>query len=231
MLAKVPLSLASNEAAKAKSATFLSDSGSGGSATSVAGSQKRAVFKADEAIVSETKKETSGGTGAGNVQLPSSDNVISQPKATPTPPPIVFVPTPAPVLTIPTPAPVVNDKGFTMDDWIGTWQSKGKSGNSYDHQVVIKKYNNKTFQYNFDSWFNADKFDRMPPTSFSYNGTFNNEKKDHYKDDDGWLNCDLKLERDKNGKLKLKGKVTMYETDVLGYKTRNKKTYDVELTK
>ncbi|MBO9542272.1 hypothetical protein J7643_16910 [bacterium] len=234
LLAKVPLSLASNEAAKAKSATFLSDSGSGGSATSVAGSQKRAVFKADEAIVSETKKETTGGTGAGNVNLPS-DNTISLPKpvATPTPVPGVIAPTPAPVLSLPTPAPVVaSDKGFTMEDWIGSWKSVGRSGNSYDYLLNIKKYSNKSFQYNFDSWFNADKFDRMGPTSYSNNGSFTDEKKkEHYKDGDGWLNCDLKLDRDKSGKLKLKGTVTIYETDLLGFKTKNKKTYDVELTK
>ncbi|MBO9541728.1 hypothetical protein J7643_14155 [bacterium] len=235
MLARVPLSLASNEAAKAKSATFLSDSGSGGNATAVSGSQKRVTFKADEAIVSETKKETTGGSGGigsdnliggvgtgvgGSTTGNGNANGTGNGNATPAPSPT------------PTPAPVVStDKGFAMEDWYGTWQSKGKSGNGYDYQIVIKKYSNKTFQYNFDSWFNADKFDRMPATSFSYNGAFTSDKKEQYKDSDGWLNCELKLERDKSGKLKLKGKVTIYETDLLGFKTKNKKTYDVELTK
>jgi hypothetical protein len=209
-LARVPLSLASNEAAKAKSALFLSDSGNGGGSTSVSGSQKRATFKADEAVVSETKKP------AATTEQAASNTTAKA------------LPTPTPVAT-PTPSKIDNGKAITMDDWIGTWTSKGKSGNAYDYQLVIAKYSAKNVKYTFDSWFNVDAFDKMGPTDYSTNGTFVDDKKTAYKDTQGTVNCDLRLVRE-NGLLRLSGTVTLRQMDWYG-NVKASKTYSVNLTK
>ncbi|HEY9898793.1 MAG TPA: hypothetical protein V6D00_06390 [Pantanalinema sp.] len=244
MLAKVPVALASSEAAKAKSATFLSDSGSGGSVTSVAGSQKRTAFKADEAVVSNAKEPASAGTSGRDVNLPGSSNVTSLPTATPAPvvvnPIPAQSPTPVVVKPTPTPAPVVvtnndkdkdkdKDKGFSMEDWVGAWKSKGQSGNAYDYQVVVQKFSNKNIKYSFDSWFRADAFDNLPPTEFSTNGAFADDKKTAYLDSEGTVNCNLKLIRE-NGQLRMTGTVTMRQIDWWG-RVGKTKTYSVVLTK
>lgn len=148
LLARVPLTLASNEAAKAKSATFLSDSGSGGSATSVAGSQKRAVFKADEAVVAEKTKQESkgGGIGADDLNLPgngngngngasSVGNLPSNPKVDPTPTPIV-VRTPAPIV-LQTPAPVILKTPFQQ---LAALQQKGSISKDELNKAVFAAF-------------------------------------------------------------------------------------------
>lgn len=104
-LARVPLSLASADAAKAKSATFLSDSGSGGSTTAVAGSQKRAVFKADDAIVSDSKPVEVANSGGVKVDELPSTGVVVRPTPTPAPTQAPSQGTAANPKPTPTPAP------------------------------------------------------------------------------------------------------------------------------
>lgn len=200
VLSKVPLSLASADAARAKSATFLSDSGSGGGSTAVAGSQKRAVFKADDAVVSESKKAEKPGKGGIQIELPGAGSTADPGRA-----PIVNAsPTPAP-----TPAPLV------ASDWLGTWVSgpdaRLKKG-EYDYQIVFQDTDStaKTvaLNYTFDSWLNNTNQDRLPPTTNEL-GTKLSADMSSFIDDKGTMNANLNLVRDADGQLRVVGTVVM----------------------
>lgn len=88
---------------KARSSTFLSDSGSGNTKTEISGTRKRLIFKADEVAASVAKEaEISSGSANG---LPSASSSANARKYAPNP-----AATPAAMPT-----------GLTADDWVGTW--------------------------------------------------------------------------------------------------------------
>lgn len=221
-LGRIGSAIAAAEAAgpaKAKSSTFMSDSGTGNTKTQIAGSKKRLVFKADEAVASNAKvaEVGTGGTIVDSVinrgQVISSAVRQNIPTVAPSVAPTA-APTPAPT---PTPAPVSNGNNrndddddddddrsaaFTVDSWVGTW----RQGN---YTLTITKTRSGGLDYSFavrnrDSWSNL-----LGGSLRSSNTKFVDDVGGDYIG----IGCDLTIEREGNSAPRIKGTISASGTN------------------
>ncbi len=217
---------------KAKSSTFMSDSGTGNTKTELSGSKKRLVFKADEAVASTAKvaevsagsiRDNNGNNGNGNGRNVTPAPVIV---FVPTPPPVAIVrptpaPTPRPTATpapTPTPTPAVDlstvddeNQTFTITNWTGTFE-KG------NQRVVISNSGGKPraalYKKNGNQWTLIAQ-DTAPPsgTLRSSNSAYNDNPQTNGSGRSFYTNGDIVLKRKKNGDLKLSGTYTGTDVD------------------
>lgn len=211
---------ASDKSMSSKSATFLSDSGSGNTKTALSGSKKRVAFKADEAVVSVSKKVEEKGSIKDLVVLSAADRVVDLPvQAAPqaaaavaqAAPHVAVVPAAPQAAVAQAPqvavvAPRVEEdededstnQTFALSDWTATFQKDNKrvvftSSYSKPRAALYEKK---------DGEWKQKAQDTSPPS-----GSLNSSKSS-YSDSAGpafYTNGAVTLKRKKNGDIKLKG--------------------------